>query len=184
MYQRRFDHEQAQARHTAGESYSSIARDLGVSVDAVRRVCDPRVKVSMEAASLAWHRRRRELCRGGCGRLVWVSTRRDATGFCPGCLQRERCESARLGELRCARCHEWKPDDEFPRRRETKTRRGRHGLCRRCQTAARRDYRERHKQPCETCGAPALPPNEKGSRGTNRLRCRRCYRAAVRQETA
>lgn len=90
--------------------------------------------------------------------------------------------SVRESELRCATCREWKPDEAFSLSRTvTPARRGRHRTCSTCATAVRRDYRNRHKIPCDRCGAPRLPQSEKNG-GTRAATvrdtglCITCYR--------
>jgi hypothetical protein len=66
------------------------------------------------------------------------------SGYCSDCAGAlKTAANERPDELRCTKCGEWKADEEF-RAARRKTRRGRHYCCRKCETAARRDYRRRH----------------------------------------
>ncbi len=81
---RKFDHDEAVARHAAGEAVSALAREYGVSLTAVYRVVDPRVRERMYAQSQKSLERRRMPCKGGCGVLVWPHGAR-TTGYCNSC---------------------------------------------------------------------------------------------------
>ena len=151
VYQRRFDHDLAREMRAEGTTYSEIARQLGVSAAAVRRVCDPEVNERMSRAALEHSRRNRQPCLGGCGRLVWThmnGSTRPRTGYCAECFQaRRNAERDDIGEesLRCHRCGNWKVDAEFPRNRQgpARARRGRYRNCRTCENAIRNEHRRR-----------------------------------------
>jgi hypothetical protein len=180
-YLRKFDHDEARKRHASGESVAALAREYGVTWSAVQRVVDP---ITRERAALSSAAR---FARHGNRSQYWP---------CPECGGRarkghlcRRCHLARLrggrdlfdkdGRMLCTRCGEYRPADEFGWRSHTKApdRGFRRSTCRRCETQIRRAYRERCKVPCVVCGAPALPPEEKRTRGAGFARCRACYRA-------
>lgn len=134
VYQRKFDHEQARARHAAGETMAALAREYGVSPAAVRRAVDDKFRVASDARTSA------RLASGVCPDCGAPCTNRPGT-TCVPCRDRKQATSVRDGELRCQRCREWKPDDAFPHNSAKKCRRGRHGVCRGCQPAMRREAR-------------------------------------------
>lgn len=182
IYPRKFDHEEAARLRADGWTYQRLADHFGVSVPGMMRVLNPNVRAKFDAHARRNILRKRRPCKGGCGKLVWAHyTNREITGFCPGCLGRERAESVGDTTLLCSNCEQWKPDDEFVSDRNQKARRGRHNICRACQPAVRQAYRERHKVPCATCGAPCNPPQENGRRAGNVPRCRSCFYEAQRQ---
>lgn len=138
---RKFDHDEARARYMAGERISALAREFGVTYNAVLYVVDDRARARSRQNNKEWHRSHRASCRGGCGRLVWVTTHRSATGYCRRCFGLVRAESVDDTTLRCSLCGEWKPDKDFPRSSDNIARRFRHDRCRTCQTVARRTHR-------------------------------------------
>lgn len=148
VYAHRFDHDVARARRAAGETYASIARDLGVSPTAVAYACDP-VQRERSAKRLAeWVRS------GSCPDCGAPCTNRKGTR-CQACATAARATSVRDGELYCSACDTWKPDDAFPHSRaeRVRVRRGRHTMCRACLTEQKRDWRARNKVPCSHgCG--------------------------------
>jgi hypothetical protein len=173
---RRFDHDEAYARWLAGESQTAIAASYGVSQAAVSQAVlrhDPAKRAALNAYHRAYQRERlRKPCVRGCGRLAWHGRGRE--GVCIPCTAAARTTTVRETELLCTKCDEWKPDEAFPHG-HGKARRGRHSLCRTCQTRERQDYRERHKVPCVHCGAPCLPFSEKGARAADTGLCRACW---------
>lgn len=142
VYQRAFDHEEAQKLRAEGWSYGRIAEHFGVSDRAVQRVCDPKVREDMERCTSEYHRRQRQPCKGGCGTLVWTHNK-SHTGYCNACLKAlQAAPDIRPDELRCTKCREWKPDAEFGTHRPVKARRSRCAWCRACEAAARRANRK------------------------------------------
>ena len=181
MRARKFDRSEMDRLLAGGFTQTEVARELGVTSSAISQAVrrrDPGRKTEMNRYQREWQREhKRKPCKAGCGRLVWQIGNR--SGMCRRCYELARNEDVRPSMLRCSDCGEWKVDDQFPRQRARIVRRGRATQCRVCQTIARQDYRERHKQPCESCGSPALPPNEKGLRGRrDRVLCRACYRTS------
>lgn len=180
---RKFDHDEARRRHAAGESYVSIARDLGVAPTAVARACDWRIRASMDAYNAMRQRvnGNPSMYRGTCvdcgGRCNTRARRCDA---CHAEHVRKAPPFDERGWLFCDACETYKPLAEFPFSRRRAGRKGRHSQCRECGTKARQAYRERHKVPCERCGSPCLPPSEKGGRRADRALCLRCYRESRR----
>lgn len=141
VYQRRFDHDEAQELRAQGWSYPLLADRFGVSVAAVYRICNPEFEERQRKRHAAWLRKKRHPCSGGCGRLVWMhgTTR---SGYCPRCVKAlDVAADVRESELRCTKCRRWKPDEEFPRYKGVHARRGRNGWCRSCCAAARREHR-------------------------------------------
>jgi hypothetical protein len=94
---RKFDHDEARARHAGGQSINAIAISYGVSWAAVARVVSPKWRSNMHAATARHIARRRVPCLGGCGRLVWTHGSRDRTGFCRQCLAAKRRDDAPHG---------------------------------------------------------------------------------------
>lgn len=173
VYTRKFDHDEARARYQAGERISDLAKAYGVSTTAVARVVDERVAQRMAEA----HERFRLSGRCDvCGGQMSGHSRSTGSRRCRRCAALAQATSVRNTMLLCMTCRVWKPDEDFPRNRaERIARRGRHTQCRACATVSRREYRNRSKQPCVDCGAPALPPSEKGLRGWEAPRCRSCF---------
>lgn len=191
VYVRRFDHDEARARYGAGESIRALANEYGVSTSAVRFALFPDEKLRNYEAVKRWQQGVCESCGGPAMRLVGSKKLHNPDGrtLCAACWAKLRRKPLRLradGVLvyQCSHCEEWKPLDQFaPRVRRRleageNPRRNSGATCRACSTAARQAYRERHKQPCERCGKPALPPNEKGGNGRarDRVLCLDCYR--------
>lgn len=141
VYQRAFDHDEAQKLRAEGWTWQALTVHFGVSEAAVRRVCDPKVRERMAANGNDWHRAHRQPCLGDCGALVWM-TAPDRTGYCADCVSARRAaEAVRETELLCRKCGEWKPDAEFTDDRRRTRRRGKRTFCRACDTAARRGHR-------------------------------------------
>lgn len=113
VYRRKFDHEEAQRRFRAGVSITAIAKDAGVSWQAVQRVVRPAVRKRMDASSRRHIEWQREPCRGGCGVLVWMHTR-DRSGFCRSCYAEKFLRKVQHGTeneytvwgCRCEPCRE------------------------------------------------------------------------------
>lgn len=168
IYQRKFDHDEARIRHAAGESLSALAREYGVTQAAVKRIVDAEHRAAMDSRIQRWMMG--GVCRD-CGKQG-VSRQK---ARCKKCASQAAATSVRPGELWCSRCQQWLPDESFPHGDKTKARRGRHQYCRQCNTAARRQYREKVKVPCERCGRPCLPPSEKGHNKSDSGLCRDCY---------
>lgn len=142
VYKRKFDYDIARALHAEGHSYAAIAELLGVSQTAIARVCDERQRERLDAHTKDWLQRNKVPCLGGCGRTIYRQAGR--SGYCDACYRARRAEAfpdARPGELRCAKCREWKPDDEFPTYKPVKARRGHNPWCRPCCNAARQAHR-------------------------------------------
>lgn len=155
VYQRAFDHDECRALREADPkrwTYAELGRHFGVSRVAVNRVLDPRLAERMAANAARVNREKREPCKGDCGTLVWRhgSLSQDRTGYCPACYgQLRTAADVRDTELRCRKCGEWKPDDDFtPRPRAT--RRGRRSHCRDCETAARKAHRKANPEATRT----------------------------------
>lgn len=150
VYVRKFDHEEAQRLFAEGHKAPALAERFGVSTAAVMRVVDPKIRRRMDQQTQTYARRKRALCKGGCGRRVWAHGQNKRTGYCQKCYLEELGKGfARDGELRCSECGEWKPDDRFPRVRSRGSlapRRGRKSGCVDCDTKRRRKYRKAHPE--------------------------------------
>lgn len=176
---RRFDHDECAALYQTGEwTQAALAAKYDVTEGAIYQalaVRDPEWRKKRNDRSRKWQRGRyRRPCLRGCGRTAWHGAH--GTGVCHRCTMAEKATTVAADRLLCTTCGEWKPDDAFPSQKSAVARRGRHGICRGCQTAVRQAYRERHKVPCERCGQPCLPPSEKAGRRVDRAVCRSCYR--------
>jgi hypothetical protein len=146
VYDRAFDHDEARELRKQGWSYGRLAEHFGVSPAAVMRVLDPATQKRMDEHTRKYAREHlREPCRGGCGRLVWV-TDPDRSGYCVSCWRAgESAPNERDNELRCLKCGEWKPDSEFRLSRGRKIRRGRFSWCRPCESRARDEHRKKNR---------------------------------------
>jgi hypothetical protein len=170
VYVTKFDHDEARARHAAGEKIGTLAREYGVAWASVGRVVDPAFRAKFDGASYAWIRA------GVCPDCGGPATRlgKSRQHRCMECSAKALATTARDGELQCSHCHEWKPDASFPRDRSHKIgRRGRHASCRACQAELRRRSRHARRVPCVNCGGPASHPDD--SRGRTGL-CFDCSR--------
>jgi len=178
VYKRKFDWDEARRRRAAGETYPDIARSLGVSIAAVRFAVNDDERERAAQRVKEWQRSGTCIdCGQPCSRTFRRKEHR-----CNACAGKARITNVRDGELRCATCETWKPDDDFPRSSHVRciVRRGRHRVCRMCSTKLRREYRERHKVPCSGgCGRMVLPGNEKGVRGLPIPQCHSCARKAA-----
>lgn len=178
VYQRKFDHEEAQRRYAAGELASALAREYGVTRHAVASVVSDRTKATRRRYEM--HVKLAGVCER-CSAPTNLAAQRNGSRFCRDCASDNQATSVGDGVLMCFKCREWKLDDDFPHTVSGAIRRrGRHSFCRACQTKARQEYRERRKVPCVVCGKPALPPNEKTTRGALLARCRECYHESLR----
>lgn len=162
---------------------SQLARELGVTPKAVANaimVRDPRRGPAHNARRRRMAQRRKVPCSAGCGKLVWPTyNARGRKGRCATCMGTERATSVRPTTLRCGKCKQWKPDEEFVHQHQRHARRGRHSVCRACQTAAKAAWRAKHSTPCTSCGGLTCPDGRgKGSRDTGL--CKACYLATRR----
>ena len=174
VYPRKFDHDEARARHTGGETLAELAAEYGVSPTAIRRVVDPATRRRMV------QRTRRHVMSGCCPDCGQEGTTvvEGRPSRCTACSDLARATSVGDGVLRCQRCRGWMPDDMFPKNRSTsRPRRGRHECCRACQTIIRQEARVKRMVPCERCGKPRTHPKEAHNRVSTGL-CRDCYRLA------
>ena len=144
---RRFDWGEARQLYGDGVSITEIARRLGVSWAGVQRVVVPGRLERSRLTSDAWASTNGKPCIEGCGRTVSYVGSRYHSGRCRECASVALATTATPTTLQCCSCREWKPDEEFPHNRAEKFgRRGRHNQCRVCQTAARRDHRQRNRE--------------------------------------
>jgi hypothetical protein len=189
VYRRGFDHDEARVLHNMGWSYNRIAKHMGVSFSAVRRVLNENAREYIDAKNKERIRAQRQPCLGGCGTLVWRhgAQGRARSGYCPRCFPAAKyADDVAEHALRCRECDEFLADEQFRLRSDQPKhyRRGRHSVCRECESAMRDEYRQRHKVPCVGCGNPALPPSEKGLRAHHEPRCRDCFHAQRRLDRA
>lgn len=141
--QRKFDWAEAQRLRRQGWTYTRIAERLGVSYQAVRFACDARARNM--AALLNFERQRQGTC-CDCGTQISSNAAKPAKR-CWQCASLHRATSVRETTLRCVSCGEWRPDNDFPYSRSARpVWRGRHSVCRACQTIVKRAYRARLKQ--------------------------------------
>ena len=171
VYPWKFDHDEARARRSVGESYPRIAAALGVSPLAVARVCDDKLRDRMKEATRACYAATCEVCGDPCVSHRHTAKRQragyDGRDLCHVCRHRELCVSlrydSRTGRLLAVRCQNtncvtgerWQTPGNFGRgKRYPDVREGGfHNLCRACAIVVRRDYRNRNKVPCEGgCG--------------------------------
>lgn len=137
MRPRTFDYDQAARRHAAGESINAIARSLGVSHHAIKYAIDEDFRIRANEKAVAYGMENyRELCKGGCGALVWIKGKAHTpTGYCATCsgLLRRTAEHGTESKYRNHGCR----CDE----------------CRAAATKAKRDRRTRSRVPCSHgCG--------------------------------
>ncbi len=145
QYFRKFDHDEAKRRNAAGESAASLAREYGVSTTAVLAVVSQRIRASMDRAKERIRQSGR--CERCGGPKNGLSSYSHGANLCRSCAFDDLATSVRDTELRCSKCREWKPDEDFPRNRsESIRRRGRHDQCRACNTIARRAHRRRNRE--------------------------------------
>ena len=198
-YVRKFDHDEAAARHAAGETLAALASEYGVTPQGVERAIahlDPTKWAASLEYSRQWRTGTCEVCNGPAMRLVGtqrIEKNPDGRTLCAKCRgieKRERLRFDNAGVLRSVRCsaldcangERWQPPENFGRGTKFRDVRdgGFHTHCRACLTRDRQNYRNRHKVPCATCGAPALPPSEKRTNGAPFPRCLTCYRATLK----
>lgn len=176
---RKFDHDEARRLRAEGQTYAALAERFGVTTNAIYIVCNPAGRAAAYAASRRYHEHVCAYCGEKCSWNRFANLHHDVPR-CHRCFALQQGSSAKPDVLHCWACKQWKPDDDFPMTggpANQIARRGRHRQCRSCNTKARQAYRQRHKVPCACCGAPALPPNEKGPRGADFPRCRACHYA-------
>jgi hypothetical protein len=148
VYRRAFDHDEARrlrADDPKTWTHAALGRYFDVSPTAVERVLKPQTNERMLATAAQSARDTREPCKGGCGALVWRHGNRNRarSGYCPTCRgEQVAAPNVHDTELRCTKCGEWKPDDEFSHWSRA-SRRGRKSHCRVCESAARADHRRR-----------------------------------------
>jgi len=123
-----------------GWTYAAIGRELGVTNSAVRYACDE------EARQKMWATRTEAQRSGVCPDCGAQSTIRYVNGVrrvsrCRDC-DAKRHTKVRDGTAYCPACDAWKPLEAFGRS-DKHPQRGVRGECRACETARRREYRQR-----------------------------------------
>lgn len=141
VYTRKFDHDEAARLRAAGWTWLAIAKRFGVTPGAVRYAVLPHVRLQ-NAASRARFQTSGDCCECGAP----CSHRSRGPDRCAACAYAAQVINVRPATLRCITCRRWLPDDRFPSDKTNPARRGRHGQCTACQTAARRDYRARNRE--------------------------------------
>lgn len=173
---RSFDWDEARRLRMAGWTYTSIGEHLGVSLQSVRMACDDGAR---ERQRQRMHEN--DYWRTGscidCGAPV---TKYRPGSRCRSCDTKNKATTVRDDTLLCTRCDRWLPDADFPQKSTSPSRRGRHHLCRSCQTVEKREYRERTRQPCSSCGIPVDAVNRRDR--TKPLECLPCAMQRVHAE--
>ena len=161
----------------SGDSLAVVAARHGITkgnLDHARRVRDPVEGPRWRRQHRRWQREHhRKPCKGGCGKLVWAH-HGSRSGYCQQCLARVRSTTVRPDTLRCSNCGVWQPDSAYVHNKRAKQRRGRHQVCRNCQAAVKRAWRQRVAPPCVRCGGPTSPDG-RGRRGKDTGLCASCY---------
>lgn len=172
VYPRKFPHEEAVARHKAGETVASLARGYGVSDAGIRRVVDPKQRERMRLHSVKWQ------MQGVCHQCDKEGISRGSR-YCRSCSLKLRTRSVRPETLHCSGCHLWLPDKDFAPSSQMAYRRYRRRDCRSCATKARTAYRAKHRVLCEGGCGKMVEGKGRAARGDpNRpFLCNECARA-------
>jgi helix-turn-helix resolvase-like protein len=141
VYTRKFSWEEAGELHSAGMSMSEIARRLGVSRNAVRNAVNPEAYARERARHAQWVRNGQ--C-PDCGAKASKPVGKGRHGRCKACAY-TRLSYVHDGQARCVTCKEWKPLEDFGRRRSGY--RGVRNECKACGNAYRRASRARRYNP-------------------------------------
>lgn len=193
VYTRRFDYDEARRRVAAGESLRALAAEYGVTTNAIRYATIPGLPARMSAANKQWRTVTCEICGGPAMKLTGGKLAHNVDGrvLCASCRSIEKRDSIifsdtgkvlaiRCTMIKCANGERWQPPNHFPHGKRYPDLRdgGFHGLCRACNTAARRAYRDARKVPCSHgCGAMVLHEN-----GGKEPECRPCAARRVQAE--
>lgn len=158
-YTRRFDHDEARARHAGGEAVNALAREYGVTFNAVNFVVDPEARARNAKAVYEMNHVPCEECGEPSLRVTHAAKRdtnpdgRQLCAKCRGRVRRTRLrfdEAGNLTEVRCsntdcANGERWQPPSNFPgggRFRDVRPN-GIHSICRACHTRTKRLWRQR-----------------------------------------
>lgn len=176
VYTRRFDHAEARRRYKAGETLTELAREYGVSPEAVRYAVDDRTRRRMVLASMDYQSSGKcEKCGKPCSKAPNKVSR------CKSCADDRRVTTVRKATLKCVLCKQWKRDDAFNMDTGQPRRRNRHASCVACDTSAKRAWREVRKVPCSGCGVLVLHEIRR-PKGINLHECPSCARRRVAAE--
>ena len=194
VYERKFDHDEARRRRAEGKTYRELAAEFGVSETAVLRVCNPAAEAKMVISTRRSLMVPCEVCGSECVRATAAMKARhspDGRSLCARCRGREKRQrllfddagtliAVRCSMRECANGERWQTPDHFPKGEYFSDVRpgGIHGICRSCNRAMRRKYRDRNKVPCSHgCGAMVLHEN-----GGKAPECRPCAMKRVHEE--
>ena len=125
-----------------GLTYKEIGVRLGVSLQSVRMACDDEAR-GRQYRTLSDRAYWRTGACVDCGTPV---NRFRPGSRCRDCNAKNMTFTVRDDTLLCTRCGRWLPDDAFPHNKTAKERRGRHSLCRPCQTERKREWRQRNPE--------------------------------------
>ena len=165
----------------------SVAAMFGVSKHSVWRIASEKNSRLTSERQKARYTASCSKCGGPCVSAEHPSKRgvgrRTPVAICQSCEGKSRRirfrydELGQLAAVKCETCKAFKHPEEFCAGVKFKDIRPEciHKSCRACLTKLRQDYRERHKIPCRSCGAPCLPASEKGPRGADSRLCRSCW---------
>jgi Helix-turn-helix domain of resolvase len=137
VYSRRFDWEEAERLREDGQSVAAIARQFGVTPEAVALATDPSRRARARERKRRWAIGRASCV--DCGGPVYP--RADAHR-CAACAARAAAK-VREGEAWCPDCGEWRPLGDF---RSANNARGVVHYCRAHETARRKAWRDRNRE--------------------------------------
>lgn len=182
------DRKDARRRFDLGWRISDIASHYGVSLHAIQVAIHPEFDARQRASSLRCAKAKRRPCEVCGSVLVWMhygpdnpNHAPDGRAVCVRCRGLERAVTVRETTLLCSKCHEWKPDEDFPKEARRIARRERHHFCRACSTIEKREWRLRNAVPCKQCGGPRGADSDYSAeykRGRKTGLCKTCYQAS------
>ena len=139
---RQFDWDQARRLRAEGIPVAEIAERFGVSTTSVYFATndEQRERQYRMLSERAYWRT------GACVDCGTPVSRFRPGSRCRDCNAKNMAFTVRDDCLLCTRCDRWLPDDNFPGGKASMQRRGRHSLCRPCQTETRREWRQRNPE--------------------------------------
>lgn len=148
-----------------GATAPDIAKKMGVSVGAVRRILN---KKSYETTTVQDNYSLNKTCAtDDCNTRI----SNNSTVCRPHHLVSLKI-SVRDTTVKCSACQAWKPDESFPKDARKTARRGRRYWCKACCV----QHRERTRGVCLSCGGP-LSTRKNRKTGLRPTRCMTCYQA-------